>query len=181
MSNELSTLVTHLIEYVQAVIVDECRLPVDHVLRYWGEHGIPQDCGCDVLTCGADLGYASSQFPLRTAIRGDTSMGQPVWTLTLRYDSCWKAAKVTKTGLIPTWDKWDADSAVLLDCAQTVVRSLIRLSSPAKAPSAEWAAVMGNATCNGLRFIECVPSGPGGGRARITWRLYAGVVGSPLS
>lgn len=177
----LSAVTTALAEYVADVLVNECDRPIPgRILRYWGIEGVPQDWACDdngVLSVAVDRGFASKEFPIDSATRPEPCAGMPAYVVAIRYDICWKVVKASKTGLELYDEQHDADSAMLMDIADSIMRALLRLQCKGiendnlKAKAVVETLRQTNDLA--LRFREVVPSKTGSS-ARLTWRVYCG-------
>lgn len=175
-----ASLLTALTEYVGDVLVNDCGLPVpDRVLRYHGT--LPDDCCSEAGTLSASwaLGVATVDFPASAASqKADPCTQIPLYTVSMRYKTCWPVPEVNENGVELIDEQWDAKASMLADTADCVARSLIHLGcrQPGMVADPLTVAVQAQLARGWLRYIDVTPSVPLGGCAGLVWRMYA----SPL-
>lgn len=169
----LSALLTAVVEYVGDSIVNDCGRPIPtKVMRYHGT--MPDACCTDdgVLSISWSSGFPSATFPSRST---DPCNGPPVYTIEVRYVTCWAGIDPTATGsvILPD-DQWDADAAILADVADCVARALTRLSCGSPDLGDPFVAAIYEQAARGkVQWSETTIVRPGGLCAGITWKLYA--------
>lgn len=173
-----------MLDYVADVIVNDCTRPNPaYIFRYHGRKlpevsmTIPPD---GILSIAWDQEYSSNQFPATAALRPDVIVTIPVSVLVVRYVVCWAQPKAKGDGNLnfteALRDTWDADSAMLADVADVVMRALTRLNCDDGIKDDEQSTgSLIDAGCHKFRFKEANPIGPEGGQAGVEWRSYVNV------
>lgn len=170
----LSGMLTALVEYTADVIVNDCGRPVPtKVMRYHGT--MPDACCTDdgVLSISWSNGYPSKDFPSRAT---DPCTGPPVYSIEVRYVTCWAGIDPSPEGVILPDDRWDTDAAILADLADCVNRGYLRLSCGNPDMDDPFiAAVFAQTLRNHVRWYDTTIVRPSGLCAGITWKLYAAI------
>lgn len=150
----------------------------DFARRYWGAGGMPQWQGTEggYVDVVLERQFASVNFPANSgsSTTAPDGIGWIISDIAIRYVKCWKAAVAVEGGIIPVYELWDEDSAILSEISDVVTRALFSLTCVGRTMSAAYLEVLGQvSTCNGFAFVGAAPIPPKGGRAGVVWRVHA--------
>lgn len=174
----LSGLETAVLDYVADAIEAARGIPLDRTLRYHGR-ALPEDCCTEngTLSISTVNEYHSPRWPVFVGLgSGPHGAGPPAVELHLRFVTCWPVPEVEGSEVAIDDDEWDTRAAALAEVADAGSRALLRVSCASAGPAADIRAETG---CVKFRWLDCTPTGPGGGCAGWQWRCVAAVASGP--